>query len=42
MRRKFLLAGLITVGDVREAAYETLLELKLNRGVLNFIRTTLG
>jgi hypothetical protein len=27
---------------VRQAATETLLELKLNRGVLDFVRTTLG
>ena len=42
MRRQLLLAGLITVGDVREAANETLLELKLNSGVVDFIRATLG
>jgi hypothetical protein len=35
-------AGLITVGDVREATNETLLSLKLNAGVVDFIRATLG
>lgn len=42
MRRTFADAGLKAVGDVRKATDETLLELKLNRGALNFIRTTLG
>jgi len=42
IRRTLRAAGLVTVGDVRQAATETLLELKLNRGVLDFVRTTLG
>jgi hypothetical protein len=35
-------AGLITAGNVREAANETLLRLKLGRGVVDHIRSTLG
>jgi hypothetical protein len=35
-------AGLKTVGDVRKAANETLFGLKLNRGVVDYIRATLG
>jgi hypothetical protein len=35
-------AGLITVGNVREAATETLQRLKLGRGVVDHIRATLG
>lgn len=31
-----------TVGDVRKAANETLLRLRLNRGIVNYIRSTLG
>lgn len=42
IRRTFAGAGLKTVGDVRKAADETLLVLKLNRGVVDFIRATLG
>ena len=42
MRRTLADAGLKTVGDVRRATNETLLELKLNRGALDFIRATLG
>jgi len=42
VRRTLHAAGLVTVEDVREADTETLLELKLNRGVLDFVRTTLG
>jgi len=38
IRRTLADAGLKTVGNVRNAADETLLELKLNRGVVNFIR----
>ena len=42
IRRILTDAGLETVGDVRKAANETLLGLKLNRGVIDFIRATLG
>ena len=35
-------AGLITVGDVREATTETLLGLRLNGGTVDFIRATLA
>ena len=42
IRRTLADAGLKTVGDVRRATNETLLELKLNRGALDFIRATLG
>ena len=41
-RRTLTNAGLKTVGAVRKAADETLLGLKLNRGVVDFIRATLG
>ena len=44
-RRQFMTsasAGLITAGNVREAANETLLRLKLGRGVVDHIRSTLG
>ena len=42
VRRTLCGAGLITIGDVREATTETLLGLKLNRGVVDHIRATLG
>ena len=42
MRRTLAGAGLKTVGDVRKAANETLLRLRLNRGLVNYIRSTLG
>lgn len=42
VRRTLFLAGLITVGDVREVTNDTLLGLKLNGGVVDFIRATLG
>ena len=42
MRRTLHSAGLITIGDVREATNETLLGLKLNSGAVDFIRATLG
>lgn len=42
IRRTLRAAGLVTVGDVRQASTETLLELKLNRGVLDFVRTALA
>jgi hypothetical protein len=42
MRRALSSAGLLTVGNVREAANETLLRLKLGRGVVDHIRATLG
>ena len=42
IRRKLCCAGLITVGNVREAASETLLGSKLNSGVVDYIRATLG
>jgi hypothetical protein len=42
VRRTLHAAGLVMVEDVRETDTETLLELKLNRGVLDFVRTTLG
>jgi hypothetical protein len=42
IRRTLNCAGLITVGNVREAANETLLALKLNCGVVDYIRATLG
>lgn len=42
IRRTLADAELKTVGEVRTAASDTLLELKLNRGVLDFIRATLG
>ena len=35
-------AGLIPVGDVREATTETLLGLRLNGGTVDFIRATLA
>ena len=41
VRRKLNIAGLITVGNVRQTADETLLELKLGRGVVDYIRATL-
>jgi hypothetical protein len=42
IRRTLADAGLKTVGDVRKAADETLLGLKLNRGLVEIIRATLG
>jgi hypothetical protein len=42
VRRKLKIAGLITVGNVREAANETMLALKLNASVVDYIRATLG
>ena len=42
IRRTLNGAGLITAGNVREAANETLLRLKLGRGVVDHIRSTLG
>ena len=41
-RRTLSEAGLKTVGDVRKAANETLLRLRLNRGTVDYIRATLG
>jgi len=41
-RRTLSEAGLMTVGAVRKATDETLLELKLGRGVVDHIRATLG
>lgn len=35
-------AGLKTVGDVRRAATETLRELHMNRGAVEYLRATLG
>jgi hypothetical protein len=42
IRRALANAGLKTVGAVRKAADETLLRSRLNRGVVDFIRATLG
>jgi hypothetical protein len=42
IRRTLAGAGLKTVGDVRKAANETLLRLRLNRGMVDYIRSTLG
>jgi hypothetical protein len=42
IRRTLKDAGLITVGNVRGAANETLLRLRLGRGVVGHIRATLG
>ena len=42
IRRTLHAAGLMTVGDVREATTETLLGLKLNGGTVDFIRATLA
>jgi hypothetical protein len=42
IRRALNGAGLVTVGNVRKAANETLLALKLNCGVVDYIRATLG
>ena len=42
MRRTLAATGLKTVGAVRNAANETLLGSGLDRGVVDFIRATLG
>jgi hypothetical protein len=42
MRRALTAAGLTTVGAVRDAADETLLGLKMTRGLAAYIRETLG
>ncbi len=42
MRRALIDAGLTTVGAVREAADETLLGLKMTRGLADHIRSSLG
>ena len=42
IRRTLTTAGLITVGNVRAAAKETLLRLKFGHGVVDHIRATLG
>ena len=42
IRRALADAGLKTVGDIRAAANETLLGLKLNRELVDFIRAALG
>ena len=42
IRRTLAGTGLKTVGDVRKAENETLLKLKLGRGVVDYIRATLG
>ena len=42
IRRTLNCAGLITVGNVRKAATETLLRLNKGHGVVDHIRATLG
>ena len=42
IRRTLNSAGLITVGNVRKAATETLLRLNKGHGVVDHIRATLG
>ena len=42
IRRTLKGAGLITVGNVRKAANETLIGLKLNTLVVDYIRAALG
>ena len=42
IRRTLVKAGLTTVGHVREAPNETLLALKLGRGIVDHLRATLG
>jgi hypothetical protein len=42
IRRALADAGLKTVGDIRAAANETLIGLKLNRELVDFIRAALG
>jgi hypothetical protein len=42
IRRALNGAGLVTVGNARKAANETLLRLKMGHGVVDHIRATLG